>query len=250
MTVPDYAVLLIFGTVIFLSSGVSVLITYGLSAAALPDAEKRRFARRIGLYFLIWISLALALAYSNVLVPRDDQVFPILGALILGSTILGSVLLFTSQNAKAVLDAIPVHWLATIQIYRIIGTVFLLLHADGLLSAYFALSTGWGDIFIGVTAPIVGYLLWKDAARFRSIGLAWCVVGIGDLLLVLYKAINSAPGPLQSTAFDTPTVIVGYFPFPLVALLVVPISIILHAQMIRKLLGHSPQGTELTPAPH
>ncbi len=235
MAVPDYATLLIISTVIFVSSGVSVMVTHALHHADAPSPDKRRFAVRMSAYALIWVGLALALAYSNVLVPRAEQTFPLFGALIVGSTILGGVLLLRSKVARAALSAIPVHWLATIQIYRIIGLVFLLLEADGLLSPYFALSTGWGDIAIGVTAPIVGYLLWRDAGRFRAIGVAWCVLGILDLVLVLYKALRSAPGALQATSFDLPTVIVGYFPFPIVPLLIVPVSLILHGVMLWKL---------------
>jgi len=239
MQVPDYAILLVISTLMFVSGGLAMLLTYATSSAQLAVEEKRRFAFLIGGYLFLWAAAAQAIAYTNVLVPRAEQTFPLLGVLVLGGTISGIVLLSVSRHATAVLQAIPLHWLATIQVYRIIGLVFLLLYADGLLSGYFALSTGWGDIFVGVTAPIVGYLLWRDVARFWAIGLAWCIIGIGDLLLVLYKAINSAPGPFQTTSFDLPTVIVGYYPFPLVPLLIVPISIILHVQLIRRLVSRS-----------
>lgn len=237
MIIPNYAILLIFSTTIFVSSTVSILLAHGLHLVDLKPNNKKRISIQFSLYALIWIAIALSVAYSNILVPSVDQTFPLLGILILGSTIVCNVLLFRSSAARAVLDAIPVHWFATIQVYRIIGVMFLLLAADGLLPAYFANSTGWGDILVGVTAPFVGYLLWKDTEKFRMVGFLWCIVGIVDLLLVLYKAINSAPGPLQATSFDLPTVIIGYFPMPIVPLLVVPISLILHIQMIRKLFG-------------
>ncbi len=236
MPIPDYAVLLIIVTSLFVASSVSVMLTHGLHLANINAGDRRRFSIRVSFYALVWVGIALVIAKSNILVPSVDRAYPLLGVLILGSAIVGNILLFKSPTAKAVLDAIPVHWFASIQIYRIIGLVFLLLEADGLLSTYFASSTGWGDIAVGVTAPFVGYLLWRDAKRFQAVGIAWCIAGIADLLLVLYKAVNSAPGPLQSTAFDLPTIIIGYFPFTIVPLLVVPVSLILHVQMIRKLL--------------
>jgi hypothetical protein len=64
----------------------------------------------------------------------------------------------------------------------------------------------------------------------------WCVTGILDLLLVLFKALNSAPGPQQTTAFELPTVIIGYFPFSIIPLFVVPFSLILHGLLIRRLM--------------
>jgi len=236
MTVPDYAVLLIIGVIIFVMLTVSTLFTYALIKADISATKRKNVALTISIYVSIWISLALGVAYSNILVPRADQEFPLLGVLILGAAILGNLLFIRSKTLSLVLDATPLHWLAAIQIYRVIGVVFLLLEADGFLSPYFARSTGWGDIAIGVTAPIVGFILWKDARKYFAVGLIWCGAGIADLLLVLFKAINSAPGPFQTTAFDVPTVIIGYFPFSLIPLIVVPISLILHVQMVRKIL--------------
>ena len=236
MLIPDYVILLIICTVVFLVGSVSVLLTFALIKADLTPNQRQRYAMQVSLFALVWFALVAGISYSNALVPREDFSFPLLGVLIVGSAVLGNILLTRSITFNAALDAMPVHWLAVIQIYRVIGVIFLLLHADGLLSAYFALSTGWGDIAVGVTAPVVGFLLWKDAAKYRIAGYLWCAAGIGDLLFVLYRAINSAPGPLQTTAFDIPTVIIGYFPFPLIPLLVVPISLILHFQMIRKLV--------------
>lgn len=236
MTVPDYATFFILLMSIFVTASLTALVVNGLWRAQLDAQAARKFAFRISAYGIIWVTAVLCIAYTNILVPRQDQNLPLLAVFIFGPTFLGTILLFKSKSADAVLRATPAHLLATIQIYRIIGVVFLLLQADGLLPAYFANSTAWGDILVGVTAPVVGYLLWKDAKAFRLVGLAWCVVGIGDLLLVLYKAINSAPGPLQTTSFDLPTVIVGYFPFPVIPLLIVPISLILHVLLIRKLI--------------
>lgn len=237
--IPAYAILLILLTSIFVASSLSALIANGIGLSKLDSDDKQKFSIRISLYLFTWVVAVLCVAYSNILVPRVEQNFPLLAVLIIGPTLLGSFLLFKSKNALAVLLATPLHLLATIQVYRVIGVVFLLLQDDGLLPAYFATSTGWGDIFVGVTAPIVGYLLWKDAKAFRFVGLAWCVVGIGDLLLVLYKAATSAPGPLQSTSFELPTVIIGYFPFTVIPLLIVPISLILHVQMMRKIIRNN-----------
>lgn len=236
MSLPDYAILLILMTVIFMASSLSVLIAAAVGKATLDTPNRQRFAVTLSFYMSVWVLIALALSYANILVPQPDHSFPWLGLMIIGPLLLALFLLSKSEVFSAVLDATPLHWLAAIQVYRVIGALFLLLHADGMLSAYFALSTGWGDIAIGVTAPLLGYLLWLDASRYFALGLVWCGAGIFDLFYVLYKAVRSAPGPLQTTAFDLPTVIIGYFPFTLIPLLVVPISIILHIQMIRKIV--------------
>ncbi|MEL7165142.1 MAG: hypothetical protein AAGL96_06670 [Pseudomonadota bacterium] len=238
MIVPDYAVLLVFAVTLFVAVGVTALLTFGLLRADAALAAKRRFAVQVVLTVALWTAGALALAYSGALVPRAGA-FPILGALIIGGAILGNVVLLSSATAKSVLSAIPAHWLASIQIYRLIGVVFLLLLADGLLPRYFAWTTGWGDILVGIAAPLVGYLLWRDVQRYAWVGLGWCAIGIADLILVLIKAVRSAPGPLQAAIYNPPTEIIGYFPFPMVPLVIVPMSLILHVQLIRALTMHA-----------
>ena len=236
VTLPPYVTLVVLATCLFVISSLSIMITHGLNKTNVSPDQKRGFALKFAVYIAVWLSFVLGLSYTNIFVPNIDQTFPILGVSILGPTIMGIALLLRSETADQVLRSLPIHLFATIQVYRIVGIVFLMMQSDGLLSAYFATSTGWGDILIGVTAPIVGYLLWNDAYRYKFVGLTWCVAGVSDLFFVLYKAITSAPGPLQSASFDLPTVAIGYFPFPLIPLLVVPVSLILHAQLIRKLV--------------
>ena len=245
MIVPNYAILLVMATALFLTSGVSVLITYGIQNARMPDTLKRRLGWTIALSGFVWLTIVLLTSYSNALVPQMDDIVPYLGVFICGSTVLVSLLVLLIPRMRDILSAVPIAWLAGIQIYRVIGVVFLLLEADGLLSQYFAFSTAWGDIFVGVTAPIVAILLHRDARKYLWVGIAWCVMGIGDLVLVLYKAINSAPGPLQTTAFDIPTEVAGYFPFSILPLIIVPISIILHLVLMQKLFGFRSDQTAL-----
>jgi hypothetical protein len=236
MILPPYVFLIVLCTLVFMAITLTIMVANAVQAAPLAAQEKRRFLTRFALYLTGWFALGLAVSYTNALVPQADVRIPYLPIAILGPTLLGSALLYQSKTATAILRSIPIHSLAAVQVYRIIGLIFLLLYSDGILSAYFALSTAWGDITIGITAPVVGYLLYKNPQKFRWVGLVWCVTGILDLLLVLFKALNSAPGPQQTTAFELPTVIIGYFPFSIIPLFVVPLSLILHGLLIRRLM--------------
>ena len=231
----NYVTLFVLMTMIFLAASLSALIGFGVAKADLGREEKQRFVFWLVTVIATWITMVAILAYTEVLVPRASQRIPTLGILILASAIVGSYVSIRNKTAQAVIGAIPAHTLATIQVYRIVGIVFLFLASDGILSDYFAQTTGWGDILVGITAPIIGYLLWKDAAKYKILAALWCVLGIGDLLLVLFKAIRSAPGPMQLPNIEIETVIVGQFPFLFIPLIVVPISLILHAQLLSTL---------------
>lgn len=233
---PDYAVLLAIFTTLFLAVSLTAMVSHGLTLADVAPDAKRRFGITLGVTIMVWVALVGALSYSGAVEPNADRAFPTLGILILGSAILGNVMWARSATAQAVLKIIPSWWLAAIQLYRIVRVVFILLAADGILPNYFAQTTGWGDIAVGLAAPFVALLLWIDERRFRYFAVIWCVAGIADLLTVLFKALLTAPGPMQID-IDIPTVIIGQFPFAFIPLLVVPISLILHVQLMRKLLG-------------
>jgi hypothetical protein len=66
---------------------------------------------------------------------------------------------------------------------RIAGFVFLVLGTYKILSAFFALSAGWGDIAIGATASFAAVRLANPAHRKGFI--FWQVLGITDLVNAL-----------------------------------------------------------------
>ena len=73
--------------------------------------------------------------------------------------------------------------LTALQMWRVIGFVFLLLEAHRLLPAIFAYPAGFGDILIGATASLVAWKLAKP--RYRSGFAAWQFLGIADLVLAV-----------------------------------------------------------------
>jgi len=69
------------------------------------------------------------------------------------------------------------------QSWRVLVAVFVVLEGFGLLPAVFAWPAGYGDIFIGITAPFVA---WKLAnASHRSSFIQWQILGITDLVFAV-----------------------------------------------------------------
>lgn len=92
------------------------------------------------------------------------------------------------------------------------------------------------DILAGITAPIA----WLLAFRLKWIGrnglLIWNVISLALLLNIVTLAILSAPGPLQSMAFDQPNIGVSYTPIILLPAFVAPQVLFFHLISIAKLL--------------
>lgn len=159
-------------------------------------------------------------------------------ALALGIALLiltGAWLLYRSSALKTVLAAIPLPWLVGVQLYRVLGLNFMVLYALGRMPGEFAIPAGWGDIAVGLAAPVVGYVLYKGYRWSCLAALSWNVVGILDLVVAVATGFLSSPGPFQALALENPNILITAFPLVLVPLYAVPLSILLHLAALKRL---------------
>jgi hypothetical protein len=112
--------------------------------------------------------------------------------------------------------------LTIVQSWRIAGFVFLVLAAYGILPEIFARSAGWGDIFIGATAPLVALKLASPNHR-RSF-LLWQMLGITDLVL----AVTLGTLARVIDPHGVPTNAMTVLPMSLIPTFGVPLFLILH----------------------
>ena len=133
---------------------------------------------------------------------------------------MGFVLVFFSRRFNEVIGGIPLHWLIGLQFYRIIGIAFILLWLAGSLPPAFAHSAGWGDIFVGVTALIVSFYVYKNRVHALTYATAWNVIGILDIVAAI--------------ALGASLPIMSQFPMALVPSFLVPMSITLHLFALKR----------------
>ena len=143
---------------------------------------------------------------------------------------------YFSPTIQAVADAMPVHWMIAIQTYRVVGVGFINLYTLGLLPAAFAFPAGYGDIFIGVTAPFVAYLYFKKKSYSRKLAVAWNIIGIADLVIAISVGILGYPRPLQMLPTNPSTELLSLFPLVLIPLFAVPLAFMLHLFSLRILM--------------
>jgi hypothetical protein len=105
---------------------------------------------------------------------------------------------------------------------RIAGFVFLVLATYKILPASFALSAGWGDIAIGVTAPLAA--LWLANPGHRKGFIFWQVLGIADLVNAL--AMGTLAGVIDPRGISTAAMTV--LPMSYIPTFAVPLFLILH----------------------
>jgi hypothetical protein len=220
------------------------VVVAGIAYAA--RAERRVSATAAGWPYAVagtvvvaWGALVLVLARAGVFATDPDTTAPVIVAGVAVPVVAGVALLRVPGVRRAV-DRIPLQWLVGVQLYRVLGALFLLAYAREEMPGEFALPAGTGDVLVGLGAVVVAYLVATHGAqRTRSAVLAWCAFGIADLVVAVGTGFLSSPSILQQLSLDDPNTAITRYPFVLIPTFLVPVSIVLHVYVIARLRARS-----------
>jgi len=174
--------------------------------------------RQLSFFIYVWFALALTISVSGLFRNISPPFIPVLFA-----SQLIAFLAFTmrSKSSRAHLRGLNMRWLTMFHLWRVIPAIaFLTLYALGKASADFAITAGVGDLIVALAAPLVADRLETGNPRVL---LAFHLAGMFDLLLVLSRGI-----PLVM-AGDPLMQFMGDFPFSLLPLCLVPLTLGMHA---------------------
>jgi hypothetical protein len=158
---------------------------------------------------------------------------PLLSLAIILPLLIGVPILLRSRTIGRMLDAIPPSWLVGLQVYRVVGSVFLVGWLAGNLPAIPAIPVGGGDTLVGVLALPVALLL-TSARGARGVAVAWNVLGILDMLDAVMLNTLTTSGGLQAIVPDR-VIDVAAYPLVLIPAFGVPLSLLLHSLSLRQL---------------
>jgi hypothetical protein len=233
---PSYVTPVVLAVDVALASWLIRLVSRAADAVELNQETRRRMRLGTGIVIGGWLVLALLLAGSSPAVDAaGNGLVPITFPLFVGGSLLPALgLLALSPTWRKVVDAIPAESLISIQVFRLIGGLFLPLYVIGILPRHFALPAAWGDIAVGLTAPVVAVAVRNRLRGAGGLALGWNVFGLLDLMTAvglgtgfLLAAIH--PG-VRSAAVPAMT----FFPLVLIPTFAVPVGIILHVYSIRR----------------
>ena len=210
-----------------------------------------RFISMSGAVLLGWLGAAMALGAGGVFEASATRTFPALLIALVAPIAAGVWTFRRSAALRLALDSIPAPWLVGIQLYRVIGVVFLALYFGDLLPVEFALPAGAGDVVVGLAAPVVAWMFVKRAQGSGFTLLGWNLVGVLDLVIAVATGFLTSPGPLQAFSLDAPNDLITARPLVLVPAFAVPLSILLHLAVFRKLKSEMAilAGRDLSRAP-
>lgn len=180
---------------------------------------------------VVWLGLVVAVGMTGALAalrPPGPQLV-ILGLTIaaLAATRVGTL--------RAWVDALPTRLLVGIHGIRFIGTVFLILAAQGAVSQVFATRAGWGDVAAASLALLLVSIGPPTTAPRRWAYLAWNAFAMGDLVLAVGTAtavVLHGDVPGIEPLLRLPLIVVPTF--------LVPLLLTSHVILFRRLLGASP----------
>jgi hypothetical protein len=189
----------------------------------------------IALPLLIWQVVVWWIAIGGGFRVRLGGV-PALPIAIMLPLLVGLPMLLRSRRIATILDAMPPYWLIGLQVYRILGGIFLVAWAHGDLAGVFALPAGTGDTLTGLLALPTAYLIYLAPRENRQAAIAWNILGILDLIIAITIGFLIAPGPLQLIVQNPSSTLIGTYPTVMIPAFAVPTSLMLHALSLRQLV--------------
>ncbi len=127
---------------------------------------------------------------------------------------------------KIVGSGLSQNLLLGLQIFRLIGVVFLIEHYRGNLPGIFAHPAGWGDLLVGLLALYVTIKFYnKDIPNFWVKTVL--ILGVIDFVSAFFFGFTSSQTPFQLFAFDAPNSVIEY-PTGIIPIYLVPYAFAAH----------------------
>jgi hypothetical protein len=172
-----------------------------------------------------WFLLALLGSLVGVFDSEPSPPIP-LGLFAVVPIVVYGVLYLASARFRDFVLALDVRVLTLAQTWRVGGIVFLILYWQSALPGVFALPAGWGDIAVGVTAPIVAWTCLQPLRRGAF--LAWTLFGMLDLISAITLGVLASQTSIGLLGGDVSTRVMGQFPLSLIPTFFVPLLFIFH----------------------
>lgn len=208
-------------TVIIIIGTIMVPPIYTLGTYVFSEASRTK-GMQIGIAFLAFGSLMGWVCLSGV--PRR---LGLIGTLIVPvAWILPSLILYLRRN-WFLSQRLSQKWLIGLQVFRVIGGVFLIEMALGNIPGIFAYPAGIGDIVVALIALTV-LLRFRRMERITGVSVLIVIVaGVLDFLSAFFFGFFSSETPLQLFFPAVPNNVVA-FPTGMIPLFLVPYAIFFH----------------------
>jgi hypothetical protein len=199
--------------------------------------DNAKYGRLTAVLLIVW--LAISVTASKFLIFHAGSKYAMHPPIPLGLAVGLPIALFllwfvASEKFRRFALSLNPMALTIAETWRIGGITFVTLQVFHILPGVFAEPAGWGDFFIGVTAPFVALYLARPG--HKNVFIAWNVAGMVDLVNAI------ALGVLSSTAVGVlrppvSTDVMTILPLSLIPTFAVPLLFMVHIILIAQAMG-------------
>jgi hypothetical protein len=203
----------------------------GLERTELNQVQRRNAWLGAMIPFTLWLAVIWSAALNGVF-RAGVSAIPLIPLAVFLPVIIAVPILLRSKRMGQVLDSMPVTWLVALQVYRVVGSGFLIAWAQGITPGVFALPAGIGDVTTGLLAVPVAIFLAAGTIESRKAAIAWNIFGLLDF------AVAVGIGQAIALQLIVPTIsntTIALYPTVMIPTFAVPSSILLHALSLRQL---------------
>jgi len=194
---------------------------YAMATYVFSGASKKK-GLRVGAGFLVFGTLTFWVCIADI--PRG---LGLPGNLIVPTVwILPSLILFLGRD-WFLEKWLCQKWLIGLQLFRVIGGVFLIEMVRGNIPGVFAYPAGLGDLTVAVVAALVLVKYW-NAKRIPGAAVALVIIlGVADFISAFIFGFGSSETPVQIFFPEVPNQVI-LFPTGMIPLFLVPYAIFFH----------------------
>jgi len=231
LEIPGY--LLSFESIVRPVQAIIALGLIWLGAARMPASATSRYATAgaLSAVLIVWLAVAQYLGEAAA----TGTTLPIVLSGLLIPPAVTAVAVWRSESMARLVSAIPLHWLVAAQVYRLAGSIFLVLWADGRMPWQFALPAGIGDVATASVAVVMAALLARNAIGADRATYAWCLFGIADIVVATIMGTMTSPGRAHLLALEAPNVLMTAYPLVMHPLFGIPLALTLHGLVLWRL---------------
>jgi hypothetical protein len=182
---------------------------------------------------LVWMVLQSAIAISGFYLITNT--IPPHFILAIAPPVILIAGVFLTEAGRRFIDRMDLKWcilVHTIRIFVEATLYWLFLYRQ--VPALMTFEAGNLDILAGLTVPLVWWAFNTGKIGRRGLFI-WNALCLLSVLNALARAMLSAPFRFQRVAFQQPTVAILHFPFVLLPGFIVPVVLLCHFAMFRKL---------------
>jgi hypothetical protein len=158
-------------------------------------------------------------------------------ALLIFPPLVFTCILFISKKGRFFLDSLDNKTLTILHIVRIPVEISLYyLFIAKVIPQEMTFEGRNLDIIAGITAPIIYYFGYTKNSLPKAILILWNIICVGLLMNIVVVAVLSTATALQQFGFNQPNIAIAFFPFNLLACVIVPLVLLAHSVTLRNLI--------------